>query len=151
MAHAISEYKQNGVQEISMRLLGHADERAALWGGVAPERLRAELKEFVGWPDAVLSHNEDGEYGHAAHAAVSAVVKSVFPLGWEVVFDGGNEVSTIEQREYLEITLPSAIRRKRREIFEKCYPSQQVLWNGAPRLMGWAFNRGAELFSRHRR
>lgn len=144
---AISCYRADGLQ-IGIRFLEHVDDNHSESGGIDITRLREQLSEWATWADLVVTHNEEGEYGHAAHRAVHRATKAIFSKSWEIMCNDSLVLPHLARSEYWYCELPHDIMARKRLIFEQAYPSQQLLWSKVPHLVGWAFNRQIEVFGR---
>jgi LmbE family N-acetylglucosaminyl deacetylase len=147
MLRAVEAYKAAG-SNATVEFLGHRDNKCFPQGGIDLELLRMQLWKIREWPQQVFSHNQRGEYGHPAHAAISAMVESVFYSPWTIVYEPHEYYPDIENNEYLSVALCNTVRMKKLQIFNDCYKTQQNLWTEMAPLMNWAFETSHEVFCR---
>jgi hypothetical protein len=144
---AIESFKKLGVNIISDKTLDQEN----VDQGARPENL---TKEKIIWekvirdqnlsPDITFTHNEVGEYGHGAHKLLSLVADNLFSNIWKFIYPKGKQ----PYRQLVkEIELSEHILRKKEEIFNKSYPTEDYLWKDFDNLMNHEFKKGPEIFT----
>lgn len=144
---AIRYYRSSGI-DIEIDFLDHDDKHKTPNGGIDHSKLTSQLLTYRSWPDIVITHNEEGDYGNNAHIVINRIVKHIFPNAWEIICDDPDLFPVIQYRTVWKVELSAAVQERKREIFLECYPSQQLLWNRTAYLVDWAFSRGVEYFGR---
>jgi glycosyltransferase involved in cell wall biosynthesis len=99
-------------------------------------------------PDLVITHNSEGEYGHAAHALLHRVVKKLFPVVWNFGYRASH-VSDTQDRFCVEIE--SDIKELKKRIFVESYPSEQYIWQALAPMMHAQFDMNQEVFVRSKK
>jgi len=116
-------------------------------------------KEMVQWEnsvknrgfssDIILTHNVAGDYGHEEHKAINQISHKLFNNVWEFICPGATNLGSQPYKSKKEtINLNQEMIKKKVELFNHCYISQQGNWqNDLASVMSYEFESGIEIFT----
>jgi len=146
LACAMESFQALGVNVVAYHTLDGRDameeltsEEERAWG----ERLGAcNLRA-----DVAFTHNPTGEYGHPQHVLVNRITHELFSNVWEIVCPGAGHFQQRRRRRVNEVVLTPEILRKKRHVFDTCYPLESYLWQNLTDVMKYEFEVGPEVFT----
>lgn len=146
--NAMENYKKLGVN-LTYQTLGHAD----------VELTEAEIDKWMDsiidlnlTPDAIYTHNSEGEYHHQHHVAVNKIVNELFPNTriYEFICPTMYRLQLVYQpflAHTLVVPLSPDIMRKKLDIYNNNYTSQLENWRNLPDIMRFEFSSTFEIFT----
>ncbi len=146
--NAIKSFKKLGVNIVFHKTLGQENvSQGAQISELAEERKvwREVLKKLSLSPDIVLTHNEEGEYGHGAHKLLSAVADDTFSKNvWNFIYPKAEQPY---RNKVKKVELDNEVLKKKTGVFNDSYPTEAYIWKVLNTLMDYEFKKGPEIFT----
>lgn len=144
---AMSRYSDYGVNIKSFRTLGLKDGKQKKLSPIDWRLWRHAFTTIKLSPDLVITHNTIGEYGHPDHQAANRISHELFLRVWEIICPGAKNYPQPMRSEMKKTNLSRDVLKKKKKIFDSCYPSESYIYKNLPDIMEYEFEKGPEVFT----
>jgi len=146
--NAMENYKRLGVN-LTYQMLGHEDIDL---NSLDVKRWKESVKNLNLTPDAVYTHNSEGEYHHQHHVAVNKIANELFPNStiYEFICPTMWRLQLVYQPFLANtkvVPLSPEVLRKKLDIYNNNYTSQLENWRNLPDIMRFEFMSTFEIFT----
>lgn len=144
--NAMKNYQSLGIN-LTYQMLGHrdielTDDDIALW--------KQSIKDLNLTPDAVYTHNSEGEYHHQHHVAVNKIANELFSSVYEFICPTMYRLQLVYQPFLANtkvVPLSPEVLRNKLDIYNNNYTSQLENWRNLPDIMRFEFSSTFEIFT----
>mgnify|MGYP001610689373 CR=1 FL=1 len=146
--NAMENYKRLGVN-LTYQSLGHGDVELT---DKDIEDWKESVKNLNLTPDAVYTHNSEGEYHHQHHIAVNKIANELFPDTriYEFICPTMYRLQLVYQPFLTHtkvVPLSPEVLRNKLDIYNNNYTSQLENWRNLPDIMRFEFSSTFEIFT----
>lgn len=140
--NAMENYKRLGVN-LTYQMLGEPlDADESTW--------KDKVKNLNLNPDAVYTHNSEGEYHHEHHVAVNKLANELFSNVYEFICPTMYRLQLVYQPfkgNTKVVPLSPQVLRNKLDIYNNNYTSQLENWRNLPDIMRFEFSSTFEIFT----